>query len=54
MSEGWDASARPGDMRGTRCDFVAKGAKRCSAIWHAAAGPQSPRENLRAVGHAKV
>lgn len=32
-----------GDMRGTRRDFVAKGAKRCS-IWHAVAGPQSPRE----------
>ena len=43
-----------GDMRGTRCDFVAKGAKRCSTIRHAAAGPQSPRANLRTVGHAKV
>ena len=41
MSEGWDVSAGPRDMRGTRCDFVAKGAKRCSTIWHAAAGPQA-------------
>lgn len=32
-----------GVMCGTRRDFVAKGAKYCS-IWHAAAGPQNPRE----------
>lgn len=39
-------------MRGTRRDFVAKGAKRCS-IWHAAARPRKALVNSRTVEHAE-
>lgn len=39
-------------MCGTRRDFVAKGAKRCS-IRHAAAGPRKALVNSRTVEHAE-